>query len=469
MPGSIVIGWFSPHPPIIIPAVGRGEELKAQATSAGMQQAAEQVTEARPDVLVIFGPHGPVFDDAFTIESPGELSGSFAAFGAPEEQISVKVHAALTGMIMQRAEEAGLPLYGLTKQLKQRFHHPHELDHGLAVPLWFLSQAAPDGLPAAVIINVSGLPLEDHYQLGMIIQAALAQAGLRAAVIGSGDLSHRLSQGAPSGYHPSAHLFDETAQEVFRGQNPEGLSKLADLAGCAGECGLRPLAVFLGCFDGLAGEGQVLSYQAPFGVGYLVGMRRVEGESGHHYLDQLHQARASRLAVQRERETPPVRLARLTVESLITGGKLPDGRLESSSQLPEQAGTFVSIKKHGQLRGCIGTTGPTQPTLGLEIVQNAISAATKDPRFDPIEESELALLTYSVDVLGSPQPISDQFSLDPKIYGVIVQAGGRQGLLLPDLPGVDSITEQVDIARKKAGIRLGESVKLSRFTVTRFQ
>jgi AmmeMemoRadiSam system protein A len=135
----------------------------------------------------------------------------------------------------------------------------------------------------------------------------------------------------------------------------------------------------------------------------------------------------------------------------------------------QKAGAFVSIKKDGQLRGCIGTILPVRESLAEEILYNAVSAGTGDPRFSPVTEAELAELVYDVDVLSVPEPIAGTEQLDVKRYGVIVESadGNRRGLLLPDLAGVDTVAKQVDIARKKGNIAPGEQVKLYRFTVTR--
>ena len=127
-----------------------------------------------------------------------------------------------------------------------------------------------------------------------------------------------------------------------------------------------------------------------------------------------------------------------------------------------------SLHRGGDLRGCIGTIAPTQPTLAAEIVHNAIQAATADPRFDPLRPHELDDLEISVDVLQPPEP-ADFDDLDPKTWGVIVSADWRRGLLLPDLEGVDTAAEQVGIAMRKAGIAPGETVRLERFRVDRYR
>ncbi|HAJ32031.1 MAG TPA: AMMECR1 domain-containing protein [Candidatus Atribacteria bacterium] len=164
-----------------------------------------------------------------------------------------------------------------------------------------------------------------------------------------------------------------------------------------------------------------------------------------------------------------VRLARETIENYIKQGKIitppPDLPKEIVNQ---KAGVFVSIKKFGNLRGCIGTFMPTQENIAQEIIKNAISAAVDDPRFSQVTASELGDLTISVDVLSPPEEISDISELDPKKYGVIVSSGYKKGLLLPDLEGVDTVEYQIDIAKRKAGIYPGEKVKLYRFEVKRY-
>jgi AmmeMemoRadiSam system protein A len=165
---------------------------------------------------------------------------------------------------------------------------------------------------------------------------------------------------------------------------------------------------------------------------------------------------------------PVVKLAKAAVESYVSQGKIvkPD---VLSPEMKEQAGVFVSLKKRGQLRGCIGTFEPTRDNVALEIVANAISSATDDPRFPPVRATELGELEYSVDILTSPVPVNSAAELDPRRYGVIVESGYRRGLLLPNLEGVDTVDEQIRICRSKAGIGDDKPVKLYRFEVRRFK
>ncbi len=164
---------------------------------------------------------------------------------------------------------------------------------------------------------------------------------------------------------------------------------------------------------------------------------------------------------------PVVKLAGDAVESYVREGEiLRAGDL--TPEMRERAGVFVSIHKHGELRGCMGTFQPTRENVAEEIIANAINSATGDPRFSPVEASELDDLEYSVDVLTEPEPVTDVGQLDHKEYGLIVESGSRRGLLLPDLEGVDSVEEQIAICRLKAGIRPDEPVNIYRFRVRRF-
>lgn len=165
----------------------------------------------------------------------------------------------------------------------------------------------------------------------------------------------------------------------------------------------------------------------------------------------------------------PIKLARASLLYFLgTGQQLPVPK-KLPPELIRKAGTFVSLKKNNELRGCIGTILPTEANAAREIIVNAIRAGTEDPRFSPVNLDEVDKLTMSVDILGEPEQITSEAELDPKLYGVIVKQGARTGLLLPRLEGVDSVVEQIAIARQKAGILRTEDIELYRFTVTRYE
>jgi AmmeMemoRadiSam system protein A len=168
-------------------------------------------------------------------------------------------------------------------------------------------------------------------------------------------------------------------------------------------------------------------------------------------------------------ESRPVALARASLEHFLEKGGILPVPDSLSGELGGRAGVFVSLKKQGELRGCIGTFQPTRVNITTEIIYNAISAGTEDPRFYPVELEEMDEISISVDILEAPQIVDNIDTLDPQKYGVIVKKGRRSGLLLPMLEGVDTVAEQISIAKQKAGIGAEEEIELYRFTVTRYK
>ncbi|MBQ9347816.1 MAG: AmmeMemoRadiSam system protein A [Oscillibacter sp.] len=459
---SIVGAIIVPHPPVILPTVGRGREREIQPTIDAYRTAAERAASWKPEVLIVTSPHVILYGDYFHI-SPGlSASGSMANFGAPETRLSVQYDQDLRREIIRLAEGAGLHAGTLGER-------DPALDHGTFIPLYFLREAGVDC--PIVRIGLSGFPPLDHYRLGQCIAGAVNLLRRRAVFIASGDLSHKLKSDGPYGYVPEGPVFDRQVTEAMAdGDFLRLLTMDPSLCQRAAECGLRSFQIMAGALDGLAVEPELLNHEDRFGVGYGVAVFTVTGtDDGRRFGARYEMAEAARLAEKKAAEDPWVRLARLSLETRVRTGvrldRLPDGLPEAMTK--EAAGAFVSLHIRDQLRGCIGTTGPVQENVAWEIVENAVSAGTRDPRFPPVRAEELDSLEYSVDVLGAPEAIASPDQLDVKRYGVIVTCGRRRGLLLPDLDGVDTVEEQIDIARRKGGIGPAEPYTLERFEVVR--
>ena len=310
-----------------------------------------------------------------------------------------------------------------------------------------------------------------HYQLGRCAAKAVDTLGRRAVFVVSGDLSHKLRDDGPYGYAPEGPVFDRRVTAAMEsGDFLQFLTMDPALCDRAAECGLRSFQMMAGALDGLGVKPELFSYEGVTGVGYGVATFAVTSpDEGRRFATQCEELEQTRLAERRAAEDPWARLARLSLETYVRTGKrldrLPEGL--PTELTVRTAGAFVSLHAHGQLRGCIGTTGPTTASVAWEIVQNAVSAGARDPRFPPVTKLELDQLEYSVDVLGEPEPISSPAQLDMKKYGVIVSCGQRRGLFLPDLDGVDTVEQQIDIARQKGGISTREEYTLERFEVVR--
>lgn len=459
---SMLGAILTPHPPVLLPQVGRGREAEIAATGRAMTEAAQEAARWQPDVLIVASPHTVLYADYFHI-SPGQgAAGGLSAFGAPQVHVDVSYDAPLREELIRRAAQAGLPAGTLGQRQAA-------LDHGVVIPLYYLQQA---GVTCPILrLGLSGLSPLEHYRLGTCIAQAVEALGRRALFVASGDLSHKLKEDGPYGYAPEGPVFDQTVTSAMAdGDFLSFLTIDPNLCGKAAECGLRSFQMMAGALDGLAVAPRLLSHEGPFGVGYAVALFPVTGQDPSRcFAIPCAQAQRARLEERRSKEDPWVRLARLALETYVRTSHpldmLPDGL---PAELTEQAaGAFVSLHVGGQLRGCIGTISPTANTLAEEIVQNAVSAGTRDPRFPPVREAELDTLEYSVDVLGAPEPVDNPQQLDPRRYGVIVSCGQRRGLLLPDLEGVDTVETQLSIALEKGGIRAEEPYQIERFQVVR--
>ena len=458
---SVIAAYAVPHPPIIIPEVGRGEEMKIASTAKAYTEVMRRAAAHTPDVLVIISPHIVMYADYFHLSPGVQATGNLAQFHAPQAKYSVRYDTELVQRIEAFAKQENLPAGTQGERDKA-------LDHGTLIPLLFLAQT---GYTCPIVrVGLSGLSALSHYKLGQCIARATEALGRRAVFIASGDLSHRLKKDGPYGFAPEGPEFDRQITELFSSGDFGRLLRLPPtLTDAAGECGLRSFQILAGALDGKAVTHQLLSYQGTFGVGYGVAAFEVTGQDpGRGFGAQYERDQRETLAQNKADEDKYVQLARLSLESYVRTGK----KAAMPENLPpklanRRAGAFVSLKKDGQLRGCIGTISPTAHSLAAEIMQNALSAGLHDPRFDPVVETELDDLVYSVDVLGEAEPIASADLLDPARYGVIVQSGGRRGLLLPDLEGVDTADKQIAIARRKAGIAEGQPVRLSRFEVVR--
>jgi AmmeMemoRadiSam system protein A len=394
--------------------------------------------------------------------SPGkEAEGDLSRFGAPMVCAHKQYDAELVDAICDEAENEGLSAGTMGEKDKR-------LDHGTLIPLWFIDRCYTDY--KIVRVSVSGLSELAHYRFGICINRAAQRLGRSAVLVASGDLSHKLTEEGPYGYANEGPEFDKQLTEALKSADFMRLLCFDEaFTEAAAECGLRSFIEMAGALDGRAVKSELLSYEGPFGVGYAVCAFTAAGENeNRRFADRYLQEEQSRLEGIQEGEDAYVRLARRSLETYIRTGK----QIERPDTLPgemreRRAGVFVSLKKHGKLRGCIGTISATAPCIADEIIRNAVSAGTGDPRFDPVTAPELSGLVYSVDVLGDAEPIVSMDELDPKRYGVIVSRGYRRGLLLPNLEGIDTPEQQVTIALQKAGISAGEKYGMERFEVVR--
>jgi AmmeMemoRadiSam system protein A len=440
-----------PHPPIMLPEIGKGELSKMKSTVEAVQQASELLLAQKPETIVIMTPHNLVFRDGAAIFPEPVLYGNLGDYGFPELTMDISTDMELSEEILRQSKDI-LPLHRIDRKWADQYGYALHIDQGAFVPLYYLKKA---GFHGQVILMS---PYFSHYdqmvELGALIDRAALQLHRRIGIIASGDLSHRLLKESPNGYTPNGAVFDRIVMKSLKLQDMAPLKTMTEsFIDEAGMCGLPSVYFLFGFLRHMVPAMPVYSYEGPFGVGYGVAL----------YLNQ-DSAPAPRPADADIR----VLLARQSVSYYLQHHTVMTIPADLPEELTEtSAGAFVSLKKHGALRGCIGTFLPMQLNIASEIIHNAVSAATRDPRFRPVTLDELPELDISVDILGSPE-LATRDQLDPRKYGVIVMSHARTGLLLPDLEGVDTVEQQIEIAKEKAGIPAHVRPDLYRFTVTRY-
>ena len=468
---SIIKAYVMPHPPLAVPAVGRGKEREIGKTLAALDEVAIEIAALKPETIIFITPHNVMYADYFHI-SPGKESkysskpsatGDLSRFGAPDVMFSVDYDAELIDEISQIAHDNNFPAGTMGER-------DASLDHAYTVPAWFINQRYTDY--KAIRVCQSGMDATLHYKFGQIITAAVKSLGRKAVLVASGDLSHKLTAEGPYGFAPEGKEFDSVVSRVLESGDFLALLKISDsLRENAGECGYNSLTILAGCFDRINVDSKLLSYEGPFGVGYAVaGVEPLYPDLSRNIVERFIESSLMEIEMIRKAEDDYRALARRSLESVLMTGRVLSVPNDVPKELKDrQAGVFVSLHKNGRLRGCIGTITPVVDSIAQEIINNAVSAGLNDSRFDSVAVSELPHLVYKVDVLAAPESISSSDELDVKKYGVIVSSGFKRGLLLPNLDGVNTVDEQISIAMQKAGISKSEKISLERFEVTRYE
>jgi AmmeMemoRadiSam system protein A len=452
--GPIVFAGLMPHAPILVPGVGRERLAEVAATVQSMATVSSHAMAAQADTLVLISPHSPRQPGAFGLWQTRKLRGSLARFGSPESRVELPLDRAFAERLETAAARRGLRTWSITGE---------PLDHGAMVPLCYLVSAGWKGPTLILGLNYTGDGGCD--ELGEAIAATARELNRRTAIIASGDMSHRLTTSAPCGYHPDAHRFDETFIALLQtGAFREIIRIDASLQELAAQDVTDSTTVALAATGYRTDGHAMLSYEGPFGVGYGVAIL-FEPEHSDRRGSTVEKAGRT---LTRFTELPAV--ARCAVEAQFRdGSKMP--RPRAAGDLTERHGVFVTLRTDdGALRGCRGTMQPVESDLVQETWRNAVATAFHDHRFPPVRAADLPHLRCSVSVLEELEPVASPEALDPAIYGVLVSAAdGRKGGLLPAIAGIDSVEQQLAVARRKAGIAPDEWIGIQRFRARCFR
>ena len=430
MPGFLA-GALVAHPPILLTEVGGAQSERVRATADAMRKLDGILSAVDAPLAVVISPHSPSSMTSLPVRRAAHAAGDLSRFRAPQIRVEAQIDVALAAALVVDGQRAGFSLIWAEES---------DLDHGVVVPLYSLARTMAN--KRCIFLGVSGWPLHRFVEFGAWLQRRLQDRS--AILIASGDLSHRLTPDAPYGFRPEGPAFDHLVIDALRARTWEQIESLdPDLVEEAGECGLRPLAILLGAGRAAHLNSLVLSYEGPFGVGYPV-VAFTASDTQKVVLD-----------IQA--------LGRHAIDTYLRTRQLiqPPEPIPVELQAPSAA--FVTLRKHGELRGCVGSVRPTEATAAHELIRYAVASAVRDPRFDPVRLDEVSALTIKVQLLDPPEPVTDIAGLDPHTYGVIVRHRDRQALLLPDIEGIDTSEQQVLAACQKAGIDRRAPLELERF------
>jgi AmmeMemoRadiSam system protein A len=438
---SIACAALMCHAPIVIPVIAGADAHGCKRTTQAMQEIARTLVQHAPGLIVLISPHAPRRPRSVGLVFDASLFGDFARFGHAE--VSLCLRGAPT-----QAERVAL--HAKAEQVATHAFQGADLDHGSMVPLFFLHEAGYRGRVLLASLPYPGSELEARF--GRALDAAALESEERWAVLASGDMSHRLTRSAPAGFEPRAREFDRSfVRAIDRGDLRAAVSPDPELVELAAEDVLQATAVAAASVRYRAQGTRVIAYEAPFGVGYLEALLFSQPVP-------TEQHEASRL---------PAALIQIALDAIAHAlADLPFS--PPSLEPPWQAARplFVTLRAaDGELRGCIGRTEPRHASLAAEVADCAVGAATRDFRMPSVRLEELHSLQVEISLLYGLEPVQGSADLDPARFGIVVEHGAQRGVLLPDVEGIESATEQLQVALRKAGIADSAPYRVRRFAV----
>ncbi len=457
-----IVGAFAvPHPPLIVKEVGKGAEDEILETTKSYQKIAKEIANLKPETIIISSPHTTIYSDYFHISPGDSATGSFKSFGAPEVEFREEYDEELVRKIESICKRENFPA-------GTRGEKDKSLDHGTMVPLYFIRKEIPKC--KIIRVGISDLSLLKHYELGEIIKEAVNNLNRRVVYVASGDLSHKLQTYGPYGFNQDGPVYDKKIVEVLKEADFKELFNFSEeLLENASPCGHPSFTMMAGALDKIKVKSEFLSHQDVTGVGYgLWSFIPIEEDENRNIKEKYLEAEKERIKIKKDKNDY-LRLAYKTIEEIVKNNKTIDVPNDISEELRNnKSAMFTSIHKFGKLRGCVGTFLPTRDSIAEELIYSAVNASTKDFRFPTITEDELPYLDVTVYKLHEPEKVEDRNTLDPKKYGVVVSSQYKRGLLLPDLPGIDTVEEQIQIARRKGNILPDEEIEIERFLVEKY-
>lgn len=468
---SIISSYVLPHLQVLVPEIGQGKEEKMNLTSDSIKEVANRIASEEPETLLIITSHADAYQDYFHICKGDGRTVTLADYGVEGLSIEMTYDTELVNEISKVCGEVGI-------DAGTEGEEAEEIDHGTAVPLYFIDPVMKNSYKV-VVISISGQSLLTHYTYGKCIKDAINHLGRKVTVIASGDLSHRLKEDGPFGYHKDATVFDTAFTAAMESANFLGLFGFEDeLTANAIECILKCSTIMAGTLDGKFAKGELVSYEDTYGVGCAVVAYTISDPDSDEVIDgrQFDKLLIETIKEQLDNNDNStneyVRLAKKAAEHYTFTGEmltLDDYPYELPAHMrTKRAGVFVTFKIGKNTRACMGTLSATQENIAQEIITAATDACHIDPRFIPVDIEELDAISYQVDILGDFEPIKALSAINVDKHGLCITHGPKTGLVLPGIEGVKDAQDQIKIAKKNSGIEDGEDYNMYRFNVKRY-
>ncbi len=457
----LLASYILPHSPVLIPAIGKGQEKAFDDTLDSYVKVAKEIASLHPDTIVIASPHAESYSDYFQLANGKMATGSLKSYGAPQIRFRLHYDEELRKEIVRLSFVSGI---------KAGFDDSEDasLDHGTMVPLYFIDKEYRNY--QVVRLGLTGLPLLAHYKMGALIAEAAKKTGRRIVFIASGDMSHCLSKEGIYGYREEAVKYENLLNKSLKDANFGNLLRMdAKLISRAKECGNRAFAMLAGTLDRLSVETAFYSHEAPFGIGQGIYGYIVKGpDDSRAFADYYVSKTLFSLKEKKENCDDAVKLAYMTIEQAVKGGA-PTKVEVPASYLERKAGVIVSIYEFGALRARYGSISPSESSFAQEVISNSLKASKDDSFFDAISEKELPYLDIVVSEVSDLRVLKEESEFNAEVNGVYVKKGKKSGYSVPFDSLAFDYRKQLRVAKREASLKDDESANIYYFSLIQHQ
>lgn len=462
--GEIAKFYVMPHPTMIIPELGDGEETKITATTSACEKVADEIGEIKPDTVIVITPHGPLFGNAVAFTNEEKIYGQIKKDDETKVFLNFDINTSLINNITTDLKKENINCVNINSKSCELYGIEYELDYGTIIPMYFIDKKLSDY--KIIQITCGEFSKFELYKIGMIIKKAVEESESKAVCIASGELSHRLTEDGPYGYTPEGKNFDVEIQSLLKNGDVLNIYNMDNMKiDAAGTCGMNPLYTMLGVMNGNEVKGNILSYEGPFGIGYAVidfSLSKTEINMYEQIINEKNKKFQNRL----EDETIYAKLARESLTKfLMEGIKIEVPSYVTDEMIQNKAGVMISIMKDRKIVANSGYYLPRADNIAEEIINCAINLTSVNVNQTGFGIKDLEDIDIYVETITDVEKVSIE-ELNPEEYGVYVRSGMKSGMFFPRIPGVETSEQQLNAALQQGNISSFDDYIIKRFKVT---